>query len=266
VDGKQSQDEIKRGDGSVQASPRSRTPTRGEDVPRRVELPPRATHRHGRRPRPFIDQSHVTQPLPASRLSGSSHRCTCTHGEAGLKHHVLPRSRTGTQDSPGHRRRGHAGASRGRGQRRCRLLEEKPRDVRSCQGPLQHHGRRGSGARAYLMDSGMDLSLRPMRYPAFLPPVPGMPQEQVDGTRRWTCTPTWRSFEANAGGAEPRFPAGRIFSPLATRSCPQSRAEPCTSKVNSPEAGLPVPASCSRKPCTCSSTGRCARYVRARRG
>ena len=236
-------DAIKRAEGSVQgvaALPAGRA----RAVPHRVGAAAAGADRPGRGARAVHRPVPVAEPVHrARRRSASSPRCTCTPGRPGLKTTYYLRSRPATRIQQatvavaprGRRPVGHRAADVDA--RRSPAPWRTPRPARRAS---DHH--LGPRMPRMLLDPGMDLTLRPMRYPHFYDRF----RDAIKNT--WTVEEVdLHSDLADLAAAQrrraaPGQPAGRVLRHRRHDRRQQPGAEPVPARQLPRGPALPVPA------------------------
>ena len=222
--------------------------TSGELFRTAWELPQRALIDLAAARAPFIDQSPVAEPVPGR----ADHRQALLDVPARLEErpedHLLPALPARDPHPAGHRRRRDAAPAptpRPTGPpQRCeprRLLPGEPRDLRGL--PVTHSARPRHGP-----DPAADA------LPALLRPVPRRDQEHLDRRGGRPALRPRRPGPAVAGRAAPGLPAGRVLRHRRHDRRQQPRAQPVPARQLARRAGSTCPGSCSRRPCTSSST------------
>src|SRR5215469_12060219 len=140
-------------------------------VPHRLGAAAAGADRHGGRPCAVHRPEPVAQPVPGCSFDRQAVVDVPARLEVRPQDHVLPAVAAGHAYRPGHRR--HASQPSQRAAQRCRrrhLLPGEPRDLRGLRVTTTTSATTSSGPvteRHMLLDPGMDLTLRPMRYPHF---------------------------------------------------------------------------------------------------
>ena len=198
-------------------------------VPHRLGAAAAGADRPGRRPRRRTSTSRQSLNLFMARPTiGKLSSMYLYAWKAGLKTTYYLRSRPATRDPAGHGARSPRPAAERRG-----LLAGEPRVLR--------------GLPVMLLDPGMDLTLRPMRYPHFYERF----RDAIKNT--WTVeevdlhTDLADLRQALAGRAAPGRAGWSRSSPPATRSSPTTWCSTSTSTSTRPRAGSTCPGSCSRR-------------------
>ena len=224
----------------------------------------------------FIDQSQSLNLFMESPTIGKLSSMYLHAWKQGLKTTYYLRSRPGDADQPDHRRRAGADSAERRRRRReptpdagtaerrptseaVRLLAREPRVLRGLPLMSDVHRRSTSSsqprpppatapttpaaapsraaARA-ILDPGLDLTLRPMRYPDVLREVPRRDPQHVDGRGdRLLRRPRRPPAPAAAGRAAPHPAGWSPSSPPATRSSPTTSCSTSTSTSTPPRPG-----------------------------
>ena len=241
---------IKRAEGSVQGIAALPAEIRrlfrtAWELPQRALIDLAAARGAVHRPEP------VAQPVPGRADHRQAVLDVPARLEGGPEDHLLPALAPGHPDPAGHRR-GRRPAARGdRGTTRPSPAPWRtPRPARPASDRDRRRPRRPTHL---LLDPGMDLTLRPMRYPTST--TGSATRSRTPGpSRRWTCTPTWPTWPGCRRPSGTWSPGWSRSSPPATRSSPTTWCSTSTSTSTPPRGGCTCPGSCSRRPCTCSST------------